>query len=105
MLERQDDITVVGEAADGAAAIQKALDTSPDVILMDLRMPVMDGVTATKRIKAALSKPQIIVLTTFDDDQAVYDGLKAGAIGYLLRTHPQKRFSTRSALRPAGSIF
>ncbi len=85
LLSAESEFEVVGDAENGEEGLRMARNTQPDVILMDLRMPVMDGVTATKRIKAALSKPQIIVLTTFDDDQAVYDGLKAGAIGYLLK--------------------
>ena len=89
MLERQDDITVVGEAADGAAAIQKALDTSPDVILMDLRMPVMDGVEAMRRIGAQVPSAHVIVLTTYDNDEYIFRGIEAGARAYLLKDAPR----------------
>ena len=89
MLERQDDITVVGEAADGAAAIQQALDTSPDVILMDLRMPVMDGVEAMRKIGAQVPSAHVIVLTTYDNDEYIFRGIEAGARAYLLKDAPR----------------
>jgi len=89
MLERQDDIAVVGEAADGAAAIQQALDTSPDVILMDLRMPVMDGVEAMRKIGAQVPSAHVIVLTTYDNDEYIFRGIEAGARAYLLKDAPR----------------
>ena len=89
MLERQNDIAVVGEAADGAAAIQKALDTSPDVILMDLRMPVMDGVEAMRKIGAQVPSAHVIVLTTYDNDEYIFRGIEAGARAYLLKDAPR----------------
>lgn len=89
MLERQDDIAVVGEAADGAVAIQKALDTSPDVILMDLRMPVMDGVEAMRKIGAQVPSAHVIVLTTYDNDEYIFRGIEAGARAYLLKDAPR----------------
>ncbi|HMN11079.1 MAG TPA: response regulator transcription factor [Bellilinea sp.] len=105
LLESEPDLCVVGEAANGEEAIKAAVIHQPDVVLMDLRMPVMDGVTATKRILASLSSVKIIVLTTFDDDDAVFDGLRAGAIGYLLKdiTPDQLFEAIRSAKR--GEYF
>ncbi|WP_433382668.1 response regulator [Actinoplanes sp. CA-142083] len=76
---------VVGEAADGATALAAVAEHRPDVVLMDLRMPVMDGVEATRRIVAAGDGPRVIALTTFDADQHVLDALRAGADGFLLK--------------------
>jgi DNA-binding NarL/FixJ family response regulator len=77
-------VEVVGEAADGAAAVAAAAELDPDVVLMDLRMPVMDGVEATRRI-AGDGGPAVLVLTTFDADQHVVDAIRAGAVGFLLK--------------------
>jgi DNA-binding NarL/FixJ family response regulator len=76
---------VVGEAADGEEAVRMATEHAPDVVLMDLRMPVLDGVGATRRIAQNPRAPRIVVLTTFDDDASVFDALRAGALGYLLK--------------------
>jgi DNA-binding NarL/FixJ family response regulator len=84
ILEAQPDITVVGEAADGAEAIRAAARLSPDVVLMDVRMPNVDGIRATAEICAA-SDTRVLVLTTFDLDEYVYDALRAGASGFLLK--------------------
>jgi DNA-binding NarL/FixJ family response regulator len=78
-------LEVVGEASNGEEALRMAVSLSPDVVLMDLRMPVMDGVEATRRINQLGKTIKVIVLTTFDDDETVFDGLRAGAIGYLLK--------------------
>ncbi|MCO5187691.1 MAG: response regulator transcription factor [Anaerolineae bacterium] len=79
------DLAVVGEASNGEEAIEQAQLLRPDVVLMDLRMPVLDGVAATQRIRQAVPDSQVIVLTTFDDDEYVFEGLRAGAVGYLLK--------------------
>ena len=79
------EIEVVGEAADGEQALALAATLTPDVVLMDLRMPVMDGVEATRRLLAATGGPRVLVLTTFDLDEHVYDAMKAGASGFLLK--------------------
>jgi len=90
MLDRQDGMTVVGEAADGAAAVQKAMDTAPDVILMDLRMPVMDGVEAMRQIGERAPATRFIVLTTYDNDEYIFKGIEAGARAYLLKDSPRE---------------
>jgi len=81
----QDDLEVVGEAADGAAALALAAATGPDVVLMDVRMPVMDGLAATARLAAEPDAPKVLVLTTFHQDAHVFAALKAGASGFLLK--------------------
>jgi DNA-binding NarL/FixJ family response regulator len=85
LLSVHDDIDVVGEAENGEAALEMAAQTNPDVILMDLRMPVLDGVAATRRLAQTQPDSSVIVLTTFDDDEHIFDGLRAGAVGYLLK--------------------
>lgn len=79
---------VVGEAADGVEAIERARALSPDVVLMDIRMPRLDGVAATRRIREQPDAPKVLVLTTFDLDEYAYDALRAGAGGFLLKDAP-----------------
>jgi DNA-binding NarL/FixJ family response regulator len=79
------DLDIVGETANGQEALQQAAGLHPDVVLMDLRMPVLDGVTTTRRLKESGSSSRVIILTTFDDDEYVFDGLRAGAVGYMLK--------------------
>jgi DNA-binding NarL/FixJ family response regulator len=85
LLELHHDIRVVGEAGDGIEAEQRVAELQPNVVLMDLRMPRLDGVMATRRIKLRLPDVQILVLTTFDDDELVFRSIEAGASGYLLK--------------------
>ena len=87
LLEAQDDLEVVGEAADGEAAVATVTDTKPDVVLMDIRMPKMDGLEATRRIAAdpALADVKVLVLTTFEIDEYVFEALRVGASGFLLK--------------------
>jgi len=85
ILETEPDISVVGEAKDGREALALASDTAIDVVLMDVRMPVMDGIEATRRITAAPDAPKILMLTTFDLDEHVFAALHAGASGFLLK--------------------
>lgn len=85
LLSVADDLEVVGEAADGVEAVDRVAGCRPDVVLMDLRMPRVGGVEATRRIRQRHPAVQVIVLTTFDDEEDVFDALRAGAVGYLLK--------------------
>lgn len=88
IVEGERDLTVVGEASDGASAVNMAAALDPDVILMDVRMPGLDGIQATKAIVEAGLRSKVIILTTFDLDDYVYEGLKAGVSGFLLKDTP-----------------
>jgi DNA-binding NarL/FixJ family response regulator len=85
IVDAEPDLEVVGEAADGHAALELAGRLAPDVVLMDIRMPGMDGLTATARLTATDDPPRVLVLTTFDQDAYVYEALRAGASGFLLK--------------------
>jgi len=85
LLSVQTDFEVVGEAGNGEEALRLAVVSQPNVILMDLRMPVLDGVTATGRLRESLPDCRVIILTTFDDDEYVFEGLRSGAVGYLMK--------------------
>ncbi len=85
LLEIEPDIQVVGQAANGRAALEQVETLHPDVVLMDVRMPEMDGVAATRELSARYPEVKVIILTTFEDDETVFEGLKAGARGYLLK--------------------
>jgi DNA-binding NarL/FixJ family response regulator len=85
IIDAQPDMTVVGEAANGDEALQAATQTAPDLVLMDIRMPNSDGIEATRRIVQALPDTKVILLTTFDIQEYVLDGIRAGAVGYLLK--------------------
>jgi len=88
LIDTDPDLTVVGEAGTGAEAVQLVEQCRPDVVLMDVRMPVMDGIEATRRIAVKESAPKVLVLTTFDLDEYVYSALRAGASGFLLKDTP-----------------
>jgi DNA-binding NarL/FixJ family response regulator len=85
VLDAEPDLEVVGEAADGLAALDAAETLRPDVVLMDIRMPNLDGIEATRRIAAGDGSPRVLILTTFDLDDYVYEALRAGASGFLLK--------------------
>ena len=85
LLRGHDDIELVGAAGDGASAVETALDRHPDVVLMDLQMPTVDGIEATRRLREALPDVQVVVLTSFSDRNRIMAALDAGAIGYLLK--------------------
>jgi DNA-binding NarL/FixJ family response regulator len=88
VLSSQQDLAVVGEAGDGAEALRLLAHTPADVVVMDIRMPVMDGVEATRRLCAAETGPRVLVLTTFDTDEDAFAALQAGASGFLLKNVP-----------------
>ena len=105
ILRAEPDIEVVGEAGDGAEAVTRALETSPDVVLMDIRMPGVDGVEATRRI-AVPGGPRVLVLTTFDLDEYVYEALRAGASGFLLKDVPEEQLvAAIRVVAAGGSLF
>jgi len=93
ILEAEDDLEVIAEAADGVEAVDETLRTHPDVVLMDIRMPRLDGLEATKRLLAAGSRARVLVITTFDRDEYVYRALRAGAAGFLLKSAPAERLT------------
>jgi DNA-binding NarL/FixJ family response regulator len=85
LLELEPGLQVVGEASNGQEGLEAYASLLPDVVLMDVRMPLMDGVEATRRLRAQWPTARVIILTTFDDDEYVFEGLRAGALGYLLK--------------------
>jgi len=85
LLESQDDMTVLGEAANGSEAVRMTAELNPDVVLMDVRMPGLDGIEATRRITATGDRTRVLILTTFDLDEYAYAGLRAGASGFLVK--------------------
>ena len=95
ILDAEDDLEVVGEAADGLAAVEQARKLKPDVVLMDIRMPELDGIEATRRIIADAGEdaPKILMLTTFDLNEYVYEALRAGASGFLLKVVPPEQLA------------
>ena len=99
LLSLQPDFLIEGEAANGAEAVEVARRVQPDVVLMDLRMPVMGGVEATRRVREASPTTRVLVLTTFREDEEIYDALRAGACGYLLKDTPVERLA--EAIRAA----
>jgi DNA-binding NarL/FixJ family response regulator len=101
ILDAADGIEVVGEAANGEAAIAAVAEHDPDVVLMDIRMPGMDGLAATRQITGQPDPPKIVMLTTFDLDDYVYEALRAGASGFLLKDSP--RHDLIAAVRAAAA--
>lgn len=102
LLDIQDGVTVVGTAVDGQQAVEKAIELSPDIVLMDVRMPVMDGIAATRQIRQHLPECQVLMLTTFDDDEYIIKSLEAGASGYLLKDIPADNLASAIRLTHAG---
>ncbi|MGW0567040.1 response regulator [Streptomyces tauricus] len=85
LVESQDDMTILGEAANGGEAVRMTAELRPDVVLMDIRMPGLDGIEATRRITTAGNRTRVLILTTFDLDEYAYAGLRAGASGFLIK--------------------
>jgi DNA-binding NarL/FixJ family response regulator len=105
LLSMRPDLEVAGEAANGEEALQQVRNLKPQVVLMDLRMPVLGGVEATRRVRAADPDCQVIVLTTFDDDEEVFDALRAGAAGYLLKDAPLEKLIEAIRAAARGESF
>ena len=105
LLAAQPGVEVVGEAANGEEALRLAATRRPDVVLMDLQMPVLDGVAATRRLRESSPDCQVIVLTTFDDDEYVFEGLRAGAVGYLLKDTSSQRLLEAIRAAARGESF
>jgi len=105
LLSVQADLKVVGEAGDGEEAIKLCRTLKPAVVLMDLQMPVLDGVEATRRLHQEQPDSRVIVLTTFDDDEMVFDGLRAGALGYLLKDAPSEKLAEAIRAAARGESF
>jgi len=99
------DFEVVGEAGNGEEAIKLERSLHPLVVLMDLQMPVLDGVAATRRLHEEQPDCRVIVLTTFDDDEMVFDGLRAGAVGYLLKDAPSEKLAEAIRVAARGETF
>jgi DNA-binding NarL/FixJ family response regulator len=105
ILAGQDDIEVVGEAEDGNEAVALVEELHPDVVLMDIRMPGIDGIEATRRIAARGLATRVLVLTTFDVDDYVYEAMKAGASGFLLKTAPPRQLADAVRTVTAGDAL
>ena len=105
LLSVHPDFEVVGEAGNGREAIKLAHSLLPQVVLMDLQMPVLDGVAATRGLHEEQPDCCVIVLTTFDDDEMVFDGLRAGAVGYLLKDAPSEKLAEAIRVAARGETF
>ena len=105
ILEAEPDTTVVGEAGDGEDAVAAAQRLRPDVVLMDIRMPVLDGIEATRRIVAAQPAARVLVLTTFGLDSYVYDALRAGASGFMLKDAPPEEIAAAVRIVASGDAL
>jgi DNA-binding NarL/FixJ family response regulator len=105
LLSSQADFLVVGEAVDGEDALLKTAALKPQVVLMDLRMPVLDGAAATRRLRSLHPQVRVIVLTTFDEDETIFDGLRSGAIGYLLKDAPTEKLYEAIRAASRGESF
>jgi DNA-binding NarL/FixJ family response regulator len=105
LLDTQPDFTVVGTAADGAEAVRICHELRPNIVLMDVRMPGVDGIQATRRLTAADDSPRVLILTTFDLDEYVYDALRAGASGFLLKDVTAERLFDAVRVIAAGDAL
>jgi DNA-binding NarL/FixJ family response regulator len=105
LLGSDPDLEVVGEAGDGVEALEVAATTGPDVVVMDIRMPEMDGIEATRRLSERAHPPAVLVLTTFDLDEYVYDALRAGASGFLLKDTPPDELISAVKVVAAGDAL
>ena len=104
IVSSQPDLEVVATASDGAEAVAAAVEHQPDVVLMDVRMPHVDGISATRQILAATERARVLVLTTIEDDAVVYDALRAGASGFLLKSVPREKLFAGIRGAAAGDL-
>ena len=107
LIDAEDDLEVVGEAAEGRQAVELAASLAPDVVVMDVRMPVMDGIEATRQITAdrAAGVPRVLILTTFDLDEYVFEALRAGASGFALKSRPLEELLSAIRTVAAGEAL
>ncbi|HET6192047.1 MAG TPA: response regulator transcription factor [Trebonia sp.] len=105
LIDSEPDLTVLGEAPDGAEAVAVTRKTAPDVVLMDIRMPVMDGIAATRLIAADASRSRVLILTTFDLDEYVFAALRAGASGFMLKDRPPEELLAAIRVIAAGEAL
>jgi DNA-binding NarL/FixJ family response regulator len=105
ILEAQKDIEVVAEAGDGLEAVERARETEPDVVLMDIRMPELDGLEATRRLLADDGRSRVLILTTFDADEYVYEAMKAGASGFMLKDVKPEQLAEAVRVVAAGEAL
>jgi len=106
ILDAEEDMEVVGEAEDGAQAVDEAVKLHPDIVIMDIRMPRLDGIEATKRLAAQGTRaPRVLVLTTFDLDEYVYEALRAGAGGFMLKDAPPRQLAEAVRTVAAGEAL
>ncbi len=105
LLSLRSELEVVGEAADGWEALTRVAETRPDVVLMDMKMPGLDGVGAIRRLRVQSPDVKVVVLTTFDDDELVFEGLRAGAAGYLLKDASAERLLEAILVVASGQSF
>ena len=105
ILEAEDDLEVVGEAAGGREAVALARETTPDVVLMDIRMPDLDGIEATRRLLKRDAAPKVLMLTTFDLDEYLYEAMRAGASGFLLKDVPRDQLVAAVRTIAAGDAL
>ena len=105
LIDSEPDLAVLGEAANGSEAVAVTRQARPDVVLMDIRMPVLDGIEATRRISAAGPTPRVLILTTFDLDEYVFAALRAGASGFLLKERPPEELLSAIRVIAAGEAL
>jgi DNA-binding NarL/FixJ family response regulator len=105
LIDSEPGLAVLGEAADGAEAVAVTRKTAPDVVLMDIRMPVMDGIAATRLIAAGQAQSRVLILTTFDLDEYVFDALRAGASGFMVKDRPPEELLSAIRVIAAGEAL
>jgi len=105
LLDLIPDICIVGEACNGIDAVERASQLHPDVLLMDIQMPELDGVAATARVQESCPEVKVLILTTFDNDSYIFEGLRAGAVGYMLKDTPSEQLAMAIRAAAGGEAF